>query len=229
MRDLLTELADMLRYLPLMRTTRTPGVEPVCRHNPDPPAPVSLPILDLETQARAVLTGWARILHDDCALDDWPDDDLSAIAGWLADHATLLDTHEAARSARDELRDLHREVRLALGERGPRRPRCVRIIAGQACATPLVGVTVDGDTTTDVTRWSWVKCPACGQTYTLDAGLKRLGQLQHATLQQWADEHGVPRRTVAYRVKTAGIRPIGRRGRGGEALYLVDDLRRVAA
>lgn len=233
----LRDLADWLPLLGLMRTSRPPlGVLQSERRAapppPDPagsgrypwaidstPAPVRLGTIDLEVDARAILSGWVRLaIEEGLTSDDWPADNSTAMTLWLHRNAHLLDEHMAGGEFADEIHTLWYRIRNAIGERPARRPRCTRVVDGQHCGWRVQGIDSEGEVSDLVEQWTWCRCPGCGATYTFDAALQRLGQLQSQTLRQWAVELGHEYDALRKRVQRAGLIPDGR-DRRGQALY----------
>lgn len=226
---LLRQLADDLPLLALCATTRPPQTSEGMRVPPGPRAPLSVDVLDLQSEIHAVLGGWVRVCHEDDLVDadDWPADFTLALCLWLASTADLLAHHEAADEFADEVADLHRRVRRAIGETPPRPLRCTRVVGEQHCGGRITGIDSDGRETEVREHWRWCKCRDCGQTYTFDAALRRLGVLQRLSVPQYAAEHGLPVRTVSRWVREDGLSHSGRLG--ANPIYDRDDLDRVVA
>lgn len=229
----LHKIADWLPLLALMTTSapplsilnadRTPPTEP-----PPPPnsgryptftgpgsTPIRLGTIDLQNDVHAGLGTWVRLAIEECLTDDeWPHDSTLALCWWLIRNIDALAAHEAAEDFHAEVRSLWVRVRSAVGERPPRRPRCTRVVDGHHCGAKVIGMDIDGAATDVLEHWTWCACPACGSTYTFDAALRRLGQLQRQTIRGWADELGVLPDTLTKRIERAGVAPDGRDHRG---------------
>lgn len=243
-RDQLHQIADWLPHLSAMLTSSPPLTVLSSERTPpnEPPAPdgsgaypsmtgpglapVRLSVVDLQQDMHGTLSGRVRVaIEDGITDDDWPSDTLLGLTWWLIRNADAMEHHEAGQGFADEIDVIWRRVRAAVGERPPRRPRCTRIVDGQACGARVDGHDEDGQRTGIIEHWRWCSCPACGETYTFDAALQRLGQLQTMTLQQWADEYGVDRGVLKMRLHRLGLRADGDGGRYTRALM---DLHRDA-
>lgn len=207
----LGEIADLLVYLPLMVDTRNPLEGDARRRGPRSRPPLNLEPIDLSDETHAILTSWVHLAHEEqlAEPDDWPADNSLACCLWLQRHNDALCDHEAADEWRAEIRTLWRRVRWAVGERTPKRPRCTAVHDTQRCNNLVDGINADGDRTEVMEHWTWCRCPACGATYTFDAALRRLGQLQTQTLQAWAAELGIESNTLRMRLDRAGFLPDG--------------------
>lgn len=231
-KDRLHQIADWLPLLHLMRTSSPPlttlGSERRKPTDPAPPpgseryptftgpsvVPVRLATVDLQVEAHATLGSWVRmIIEDGLTDDDWPNDTTLGLVWWLVGHLDVIEHHPAADEFADEVRSLWARIRNAVGERPPRRPRCTRVVDGGHCGERVQGRDIDGEVTDLVEHWTWCECPGCGATYTFDAALRRLGQLQDMTLPQYAAEHGIELRGLQRRVAALGLVPSGRVGR----------------
>lgn len=208
----LAEITDLLPYLPLMTTTRNPlDGEP--RHAmPGSRPPLKLDPLILQDEAHAVLASWVQLAHDEHLVDadDYPADYTLALSLWLQRHAPTIEAHDAGDDFRSEVNHLWRRIKRATGERIQRRPHCTTIVDGQRCGNRVTGINADGHETEIMEHWAWCMCKACGMTYTFDAALKRLGQLQNLTIPQYAAETGIPERTLRRRAWL--LTPVGRIG-----------------
>lgn len=162
----LSEIADLLVYLPLMATTRNPlDGEPQHR----PPAstpPMNLDPIVLADELHATLVSWIMLAHDDQLADDddWPADNTLACCLWLQRHSPALCDHPAGGEWRTEVKYWWRRIRRAVGERAPRVMRhwCAR------CGAPAALIN-DGE------LWA---CPECGRED--DGPRRQIDTFRHA-------------------------------------------------
>lgn len=235
----LYDIADALPYVELLTTSRAPHSGAQGSGGTLSRPPMRLDVIDLLDTVHATLAAWVRDAHEAGHVtdaDDWPADNATAMCLWLAGHDEILVHHPARREYTDEVEHLWRQVRSTIGERPPRRPHCIGSVDGQLCGNPLEGRRApregerpesDGSVGAEVLeQWTWCKCSACGATYTFDAALRRLGQLQRLTIPQFCAETGAVERTMRWRLQQLGIEPVGRLR--GAPTYLRDDLVRVS-
>lgn len=146
---------------------------------------------------------------------------------WVGECGWLLATRAHWESCADEAdiafiddtvatiwRDLRRLVRAPR----PLRVSCVRVLGTMRCGGRIMGRDQENRDTADLARSAWCYCVHCGQTYTYDAEIKRLGQLQRLPLSAWAAEFGVPVETLRKRVNRLGLKPDAT-DRNGRKLY----------
>lgn len=210
----LEQVADWLPLLHLMRTSRPPQAQVGPRPAPGSRPPLNVDAVDLIERVHATLASWVQLaMEEGLTSDDWPADNTLAVCLWLARNAHVLDEHMAGDEFAAEVHDLWKRVRRAIGEREPVRPRCTTVVDSQHCGAKVVGIDTDGAETDVLEHWTWCRCPACGATYTFDAALHRLGQLQTQTVNGWARELGIKPDTLTKRLDRAGIMPDGQDAR----------------
>lgn len=204
----LEQVADWLPLLHLMRTSRPPQAQVGPRPAPGSRPPLNVDAVDLIERVHATLASWVQLaMEEGLTSDDWPADNTLAVCLWLARNAHLMDEHMAGDEFAAEVHDLWKRVRNAVGERPPRRPRCIRVLDGQHCGHVLDCMDEGGEASDVPEEWRWCACPGCGMTYTFDAELRRLGKLQGLTLAEWAAELGIRSTTLRMRLERGKVRP----------------------
>jgi hypothetical protein len=102
----IADLYDELAYS-VMPTGNGHG-QPIGRSSEGPPAPRDK-VVDIRTEIRHVLAGWCRLVGEERGIQ-LPADEVSAMGGYVAKHATWLAAHSVADEVADELSSLRRRA-----------------------------------------------------------------------------------------------------------------------
>lgn len=207
----LHEIRDSLEYLPLLTTSRAPGIPQGPSQGPRSKPPVDLTPIALLEDVHEVSASWVEALMGETwSWMDWHKAGVSNNVHTLALLAPVVeDHHEAARDFTKEFSTLHRRVRDTLGEKEIKTlcPKC-----GYRMHEETVG---------------WLNCHACGHEEPVSGLMERVRYSNRTLTSKEAQEaFGVEPNTLKQWVHREKLAPVGKQGR--ENLFAYWDVLQIA-